>query len=760
MRYVAPNAQVREWFHQGYSRRAYEMLGAHPVEQDGVAMWHFAVWAPNARQVSLVGEFCGWDKTVCPMTKQFDGTWEVRLPASTFDPASNPEKYNYPEAEQKLRTYKFAILGADGAWHEKADPFGFAMQNRPNTASCLYNMEGYAWQDADWMKKREKWDCFRSPMNIYEVHLGSWRREGSTKVGDGLVGGGKDQTGRMLTYAEAADQLIPYVLEMGYTHIELLPVMEHPLDMSWGYQVSGYYAATARYGTPHDLMAFIDRCHQAGIGVILDWVPAHFPRDEAGLRRFDGTACFEHPDPRRGEMPQWGTCMFDFGRGEVRSFLLSNACFWLDWFHADGLRVDAVSSMLYYDFCREGQEWLPNPYGGRENLDAIAFLQKLNATVQHDFPGAMTIAEESHAYPMVTGPAAKGGLGFTFKWNMGWMNDTLSYVKLDPIYRKWHHDKLTFSLFYAFSEHFVLPFSHDEVVHGKCSMIEKQPGDLWQKFAGLRALYGYTMAHPGKKLLFMGCEFGQFIEWRYDDQLDWFLLMYDKHPQMQKCVKTLNHFYRENAAFYEVDDGWDGFQWVDANDQDNSVVGFIRTDRAGKAVLCMTNFTPVYRPVYRIGLPFDGTLTEVFNTDDVQYAGSGKGNPTPLHAEKEPWNEFAFSVEIAVPPLATVYFRYDKVLPPVKKTASLEAEGTVAPAKPRRTRKAAPKAEKAPAEAPKPKRARKAASKAEETPAEAPKPKRARKAAPKAEEAAADTPKPKRTRKKAVPADSSGNPAE
>lgn len=672
MRYVAPTAEVRESFHQGTNRRAYEMLGAHLTEQDGQPVWHFSVWAPNARQVSLIGEFCRWDKAVCPMKKQFDGTWEIRLPAETFDVASDPKRYDYQDAPEKLLTYKYAVQQQDGAWHEKTDPYCFAMQNRPNTASRLCDLTGYQWQDGAWLKARGKWNAYQSPVNIYEVHLGSWKREGSSKNGDGLKTDGKDQNGRMLTYGELADQLIPYVVDMGYTHLELLPVMEHPLDGSWGYQVSGYYAATARYGSPKELMAFIDRCHQAGIGVILDWVPAHFPRDEAGLRRFDGTACYEHPDPRRGDMQQWGTCMFDFARGEVRSFLLSNACYWLEWFHADGLRVDAVSSMLYYDFCREDGQWLPNKFGGRENLDAIAFLQKLNETVYHDFPGIMMIAEESSAYPMVTKPVYMGGLGFGFKWNMGWMNDILFYAKLDPIYRKWHHDKLTFSLFYAFSENYILPFSHDEVVHGKQSMVDKQPGDLWKKFAGLRALYGYTMAHPGKKLLFMGSEFGQFIEWRYDDQLDWFLLLYDKHPQLQKCVRRLNQIYRDTPALYEVDDGWNGFQWINANDQDNSTVSFLRTDKAGNAILCVTNFTPNYLPVYRIGLPLDGTLEEFFNTDRAEWGGSDQRNASILHAEKERWNEFPYSVDICVPPLSTVYYRYAKVLP-APETDSLQA---------------------------------------------------------------------------------------
>ena len=682
MRYIAPNAEVREWFHQGSSRRAYEMLGAHPVEQDGVPMWHFAVWAPNAKSVSLIGEFCRWDRSACPMVKQFDGTWEVRLPASVFDPAADPERYQYPDAAAKLKTYKYAVEGADGVWREKADPFGFAMQNRPNTASVLCDLSGYQWKDALWMERRRDRDMYASPMNVYEVHLGSWRREGSTKQGGGLVGEGKDDAGRMLTYTEIADKLIPYVLEMGYTHVEFLPVMEHPLDMSWGYQVGGYYAATARYGEPFGLMELIDRCHQAGIGVILDWVPAHFPKDEYGLGRFDGTCCFEHPDPRRGEMPQWGTYLFDFARGEVRSFLLSNACFWLDWYHADGLRVDAVSSMLYYDFCRDGMEWLPNRFGGRENLEAISFFQMLNATVRHDFPGVMTIAEESHNFPGVTHSANEGGLEFNFKWNMGWMNDTLAYIAKDPVHRKWHHDKLTFSLFYAFNENFILPFSHDEVVHGKLSLIDKQPGDLWKKFAGLRALYGYTMAHPGQKLLFMGNEFGQFMEWRYDDQLDWFLLLYDKHPEMQKCVRELNHFYKNTPAFYEVDGGWDGFQWSQANDQDNSVVAFIRTDKKNKSVLCVTNFTPQYIPVYRLALPDAGKITEIFNTDSEAYAGSGKGNPKPLKVEDIPMGEFEHSVEIVIPPLATVYFKYDRVKPKKPKTAAAD--------KPKRTRKASP----------------------------------------------------------------------
>lgn len=648
MRYSGPDPQTRECFHQGSNRRAYEMLGAHTVKVGGKAFWHFALWAPNARQVSLVGEFNGWDPTRHPMAKQFDGTWELRLPAGLFDISSDPQKYDYEGAQEKLTTYKYAIQTPEGEWQEKADPYAFYAEVRPQMASRLYDLEGYAWGDGPYMAARAGWDPYHSPINIYEMHLGSWRR---------------GEKGELLTYEQIARQLVPYILEMGYTHVELLPVMEHPLDMSWGYQVTGYYAATSRFGEPKGLMALIDALHQSGIGVILDWVPAHFPRDGAGLRRFDGTPLYEHPDPRRGDMPQWGTHMFDLARGEVRSFLLSNACFWLEWFHADGLRVDAVSSMLYYDFCREEGQWLPNPYGGRENLDAISFLRSLNETVYRDFPGVLMIAEESSAYPMVTKPTYLGGLGFGFKWNMGWMNDMLSYIQMDPIYRKYHHDKLTFSLFYAFSENYILPFSHDEVVHGKHSMLDKNPGDLWQKFAGLRALYGYTMAHPGKKLLFMGSEFGHFIEWKFDDQLDWFLLVYDRHPQMQSCVRELNRLYRDTPALYEVDDSWDGFQWLCANDTDNSVVAFLRTDRKGRSLCCVTNFTPVFHPEYKVGLPMAGALTEVFNTDREAFGGSNQYNAGAITAQEGIWNELPYWANICVPPLATVYFAYDRQPP-------------------------------------------------------------------------------------------------
>ena len=625
------------------------MLGAHPCQEGGKRKWHFCVWAPNAKHVALVGDFNGWDKSRNPMAKQYDGTWELRLEEKTL-------LTNVPEGAQP--TYKYAVWGADDLWRLKADPYGFACELRPANASRLCDLDGYRWGDAEWMERRKAFDPYHSPINIYEVHAGSWRRH---------------PNGDFLSYGELADQLIPYVQEMGYTHVELMPLMEHPLDMSWGYQVTGFYAVTSRYGTPTEFMAFVDRCHQAGIGVILDWVPAHFPRDEVGLYRFDGTDLYNHPDPRRSEMAQWGTMLFDFARGEVCSYLLSNACFYLERYHADGLRADAVSSILYHDFCK--QDYLPNRYGGRENLEGLAFLRLLNETVYHDFPGAMTIAEESSAFPMVTAPTYLGGLGFGFKWNMGWMNDILSYIQMDPVYRRYHHNKLTFSLFYAFSENFVLPLSHDEVVHGKRSLLDRNPGDLWNKFAGLRALYGYTMAHPGKKLLFMGGEFGHFIEWKFDDQLDWFLLAYERHAPLQSCVRRLNHLYREYPALHEVDDSWDGFQWVTANDVDNSVAAFLRTDRRGNALLCVVNFTPVFHPIYRIGLPYAGVLRELMNTDRAEYGGSDQYNAFELNAVAGDFNGFPYWAEICVPPLSCVYFTYDKIPPAFERAPKAPENG-------------------------------------------------------------------------------------
>ena len=640
MWYNPPDGARRESFHQGRCFDAYNFLGAHPVEENGERKWHFSVWAPNAKEVSLTGEFCGWSHLAYPMQKQYDGIWELRLPASLFTAE------NDPLTSEKLRTYKYAVHCADGSWHLRADPYGFESEVRPGNASKLYDLSQYAWGDQQWMEKRARHDPYTHPMNIYEMHLGTWRR---------------GENGRLLNYTEIADQLVPYIQEMGYTHVEFLPVMEHPFDGSWGYQVTGYYAPTSRYGTPDQFRALVDRLHQAGIGVILDWVPAHFPRDEVGLRCFDGTPCYEHEDTRRSEMPQWGTVLFDYARGEAASFLLSNAVYWLREFHADGLRCDAVSCMLYHDFCKEPGQWLPNQYGGRENLDAIAFLQRFNETVYRECPGAITIAEESTAFPKVSRPVYDGGLGFGFKWNMGWMNDTLSYIAKDPIYRQYHHDKITFSMMYAFSENYILPFSHDEVVHGKHSMLDKNPGDWWRKFAGLRALYGYYMAHPGKKLLFMGGEFGQVIEWRDSDQLDWLLLDYERHPELQKYVKTLNHVYRENPALYRIDGGWDGFQWLNVNDSQRSVLAFMRMAGEHDPIAVVCNFTPVPYGEYRVALPFDCELTELLNSDRAEFAGSNQYNAAPVKAEAVPQEGLPYSCVLCVPPLSTVYFRVKRL---------------------------------------------------------------------------------------------------
>ena len=642
MWYNPPDEQRRDSFHAGNCVNAYDFLGAHPVEENGELKWHFSVWAPNAQRVSLVGGFCNWDTEAYPMAKQYDGIWELRLPDTLFRPEPGQENASSPEAAELLRTYKYAVLCANGEWHMRADPYGFEMELRPSNGSKLRDLSSYQWNDSAWMEARKEKEAVREPMNIYEMHLGTWRR---------------GENGRILNYAEIADQLVPYLQEMGYTHVEFMPVMEHPFDGSWGYQVIGYYAPTSRYGTPDQLRYLVDRLHQAGIAVILDWVPAHFPKDEAGLRLFDGTPCYEHADSRRAEMPQWGTLLFDYARGEAVSFLLSNAIFWLREYHADGLRCDAVSCMLYLDFGKESGQWVPNQYGGHENLDAVRFLQHLNEAVSTECPGAITVAEESTAYPKVTHPVKDGGLGFSFKWNMGWMNDILSYIALDPIYRQYHHDKITFSMMYAFSENYVLPFSHDEVVHCKGSMLDKQPGDLWKKFAGLRALYGYYMVHPGKKLLFMGGEFGQFVEWRDQQQLDWFLLGYEKHPDLQKYVKELNHLYSSEPALHRIDDSWDGFKWLNVNDKQRRAAAVMRSDDKGSSIVCAVNFTPQPYLNYRIGLPFDCELTEILNSDKTEFGGSNLYNGTVLHAEEIPQEEHSFSCEIVLPPLAAVFFR-------------------------------------------------------------------------------------------------------
>lgn len=609
-------------FREGNCAYAYQFMGAHPV-RGGYA---FAVWAPNARQVSVVGDFNAWDHTKNPM-KNDGGIWTAVVPGV-----------------KQFAAYKYAILGPVG-WEMKADPYAFHAETRPKTASKTFDLTKYRWKDKRWMAARASYNPYASPISIYEMHLGSWKL---------------DEEGRLYTYERMADEIVPYVKDMGYTHVELLPVMEHPFDGSWGYQVTGYFAATSRFGDPAGLMRLIDAFHQAGVGVILDWVPAHFPKDAHGLSRFDGAPLYENADPRRGENEQWGTCMFDFGRNEVRSFLKSSAVFWLDVFHADGLRVDAVSYMLYHDYGRPEGKWLPNQYGGRENLEAISLLREINEIAYRDFPGIMMCAEEATSYPLVTAPTYQGGLGFGFKWNMGWMHDVLDYMEMDPIYRKYHHDKMTFSLFYTFSENYILPFSHDEVVHGKKSMLDKMPGDIWQKFASLRALFGYMFAHPGKKLMFMGAEFGQFIEWKELEQLDWFLLLYEKHPDLKKYVRDLNQVYRDHSALYAQDGSWDGFTWCNADDQNNSTFSFVRSDGAWRRVMAVCNFTPNYWERYRIGVPKAGVLREVFNSDSFEYGGSGKGNgDRVIRTQDLPFNGHRYSVELTLPPLSCIYLELD-----------------------------------------------------------------------------------------------------
>ncbi len=617
-------------FNRGENHHAYRDLGCHFT--GGGA--RFAVWAPKAAAVSVTGDFNGWSADAHPMELcGATGVWQASI-----------------EGIVPGNIYKYAILHRDGPVVYKADPFGFFMQRPPDTASVAWELDGYAWGDPEWMEKRARTPSYHQPVNIYEVHAGSWKR-------------GPD--GELLSWPELAKQLIPYVKKLGFTHIELLPVQEHPFDPSWGYQVAGYFAPTARYGTPQELMGFIDLCHQNGIGVIIDWVAAHFPKDEHGLYRFDGTSTYEPTDKQLCEHPQWGTVTFDYGKSEVQSFLISNACFWMDMYHADGLRVDAVSSMLYRDYGRKEGEWTPNKNGGRENLEAIGFLQKLNAAVFARYENVLMVAEESTSFPLVSHPVYEGGLGFNYKWNMGWMNDILDYFKCDPIHRHNHHDQLLFSMWYAFSENFILPLSHDEVVHGKKSLLDKMPGDYWQKFAQLRLLLAYMYAHPGKKLLFMGGEFGQFIEWRFYDGLDWLLLDYPAHKAVQDYFAALSKLYRKTGALYEVDDGWDGFQWLNQHDKRNCVVCFARYGRKKgkkkpKLMVCVFNFLPEVRHNYRFGVPMGGMYQEVFNSDRQEYHGSSVLNPGSIASEKMACNGFADSISITVAPYAAQFFTWDE----------------------------------------------------------------------------------------------------
>ncbi|MDA8082026.1 MAG: 1,4-alpha-glucan branching protein GlgB [Nitrospiraceae bacterium] len=615
---------------EGSHYRSYEKLGAHVMEVDGVHGVHFAVWAPNAKSVSVIGDFNKWDAAAHPMhLLGASGIWEIFVPG-------------LKEGE----IYKFDIASRFHRHHAvKADPYGFYFEHRPKSASIVRDIDTYRWNDADWMQNRPARNWFESPMSIYEVHLGSWMRM-------------PEEADRFLTYRELADRLVEYVLQMGYTHIELLPVAEHPLDASWGYQTIGYFAPTSRFGTTEDFMFFVDTCHQSGIGVILDWSPAHFPKDGHGLAFFDGTCLYEHADPRQGEHRDWGTLIFNYGRNEVRNFLISNATFWLDKYHIDGLRVDAVASMLYLDYSRKEGEWIPNRYGGRENLEAIDFIKRFNEITHHYYPGVLTIAEESTAWPGVTKPVYLGGLGFDLKWNMGWMNDMLEYISRNPIHRKYHHNDLTFSLLYAFSENFVLVLSHDEVVHGKRSMLDKMPGDLWQKFANLRAFYGYMFSHPGKKLLFMGGEMGQWSEWQFDHSLDWNLLETPEHSNLQKYVRDLNRLSAGERPLHEVDFQHQGFEWIDFHDTDRSIISYIRyaKDRHDYIVV-VCNFTPVPHSGYRIGVPEKCYYQEILNSDSALYGGSDLGNAGGVQAEQVQRHGRPCSISIVVPPLAVLYFK-------------------------------------------------------------------------------------------------------
>lgn len=616
---------------EGRNWEIYDKLGAHQREIDGVTGMNFAVWAPNARRMSVIGDFNNWDGRIHPMrANRNSGVWELFIPGLGFG-----EKYKY-----ELKSHHQGYVG------EKIDPYEFYAERRPNTASITTDLDSYTWNDSDWLTERAEKDMLVEPMSTYEVHLGSWQRK---------------EGNEWLTYRELADELIAYVKDMGYTHLELMPVAEHPFDGSWGYQVTGYYAPTSRFGTPEDFMYFVDKCHQENIGVIVDWVPAHFPKDGHALSFFDGTHLYSHEDARKGEHPDWGTYIFNYGRNEVRNFLIANALFWLKKYHIDGLRVDAVSSMVYLNFSREDGQWIPNKYGGNENLDAVDFLKEANVVIHEQCPGAITIAEESTSWPMVSRPTYIGGLGFTFKWNMGWMHDTLFYFKKDPIYRKWDHNKLTFSMMYAFSENFVLALSHDEVVHGKGSLMGKLPGDWWQKFAQLRLLFGYQYTHPGKKLNFMGSEIGQWSEWSETRSLDWHLMDMNTHSSLNQFVKDINALYKKEPALYEVDFSPEGFQWIDANDAENSNFIYIRyaKDRSNFVVVLL-NFTPVPRLGYRVGVPEKGYYSEILNSDAEVYGGSNIGNLGGMNTEDVEAHGFEQSLDLSLPPLSIVVMKYQK----------------------------------------------------------------------------------------------------
>lgn len=709
-------------FHQGTNYHAYEMLGAHFVERDGKKGVRFAVWAPHAKSISVVGDFNEWDTRVNPMTRGRDGEiWEVFI----------------PDIEEGA-VYKYAIEPQWGGPRiMKADPYGFYAEKKPNTASRVYDLSKYEWKDGDWFEQQKKKESYERPMLTYEVHAGSWRR---TKDGE------------YLSYRDLADQLIDYVKKMNYTHIEFMPLCEHPFDGSWGYQITGYYAVTSRFGTPDDFRYLVDKAHENGIAIIMDWVPGHFCKDEQGLRHFDGQTLYESDNEQLAENWEWGTTNFDYGRTEVQSFLISNAMFWFEEFHIDGLRIDAVANMLYLNYGRKDGEWTPNKYGDTGNLEAMDFLKKLNESIFKYHPQALMIAEESTAWPLISKPVYMGGMGFNYKWNMGWMNDMLKYMSLDPIYRKWNHDKVTFSFMYAFSENFVLPLSHDEVVHGKCSLISKMPGDYWQKFAGLRTFFAYWIAHPGKKLLFMGGEFGQFIEWNYDDSLDWHLpQQYPMHKKMLEYSRALNKFYCDHKALWQVDFDWNGFQWIDCNDNENSIVSFIRkAEDPSDYLVAVCNFTPEVRHGYRIGVPEKGSYIEVFNSDDEAFGGSGVKNEGEIKTEDVKWHDRDQSIVLTIPPMATIYLRHKGQLAAGRNSfdeapAELEVRG-------HEEKSSADKAEAAEAKPKKTVRKRTAAKKAE-TSAEAPEEKPKRRGRPRMTEEEKAAAKAKREAEKAAKAE-------
>ncbi|MFW6267117.1 MAG: 1,4-alpha-glucan branching protein GlgB [Halanaerobium sp.] len=642
-----PGNYDRYLFHQGRHYESYDFLGAHITEEKGEKGVRFSVWAPNAEEISVIGDFNDWNKHKNPMQKIKDsGIW------TTFVKGAENKMY-----------YKYWIRGYRGVIRVKTDPYAKRQEAPPKTASQIYEVEDYSWHDKKWLKKRKKSNHLKEPLSIYEMHLGSWKQD----------------DGELMNYREIADELVPYINKMGFTHVELMPLTEYPFPGSWGYQTTGYFALTSRYGTPEDFMYFVDQLHQNDIGIIMDWVPSHFCKDDHGLRLFDGSHLFESSDPRRAENIQWDTLNFDFAQNEIWSFLISSANYWLDKFHIDGLRVDAVSNMLYLNYEKENGQWAANEYGGFENLEAIEFIKELNSEMFERYPGILMVAEESSAWPLVTAPVHEGGLGFNFKWNMGWMNDTLDYMEHDPVYRKWEHNKLTFSSMYSQSENYVLPLSHDEVVHGKKSLLDKMPGDYWQKFANLRLLFTYMYAHPGKKLVFMGGEFGQFIEWNYKQELDWLLLDYENHQLTQDFMQELNQVYRKEKSLWELDHEHDGFSWIEADDYEQSVISFVRkSEKAAQQLVVILNFTPIPRDDYRIGVPGPGEYELLLNSDQKVFGGSDYETAARVKTEEIPFHGFDYSISINLPPLAGIYLKYKKM---TKKEEKAEEKKTKEKAK-------------------------------------------------------------------------------